>query len=324
VNNKSLGLLLTVILLASTGLTAVDDGLEAYWKFNSESGNTAKDSSVNSNSGSISGASWTDGRFEEALSFDGNNDYVVADNYYGVAGTQPRTVTFWWKGTEITDHSWVKWGIDNAGEKYYVRAHEAGSECYLRVEVAGGQNYGNTNVCDGEWHMLTVVFPDGSNSVHDHNLYVDTNQQPVNGGDQSMNTDTSNKRVHVGHPLAHHAYANGKIDDVRIYDRALSENEIEQLYDYSPDFCDGRGLNNECIMNKTRELNEDRYNISSVFISEASAKLQAFSGQAHMDIDNSSMISGFWKGSFFIDTERPRLVSGARFRPGNGDIVIGS
>lgn len=323
-NRKILGLLLTAVLLTSTGLAAIDDGLEAYYKFDSGEGSTAKDSSSNSNSGTINGASWTQGKFGEALSFDGIEDYVVADDYYGIGGTEARTVSLWWKGTDIRDHSWVKWGVDNNGEKYYVRAHESGSECYLRVEVAGGQNYGNTDVCDGKWHLLTVVFPEGSNSVKDHNLYVDTSIEPKNGDDQSMNTDTSNTKVHIGRPLAQHTYSNGKIDDVRIYDRALSENEIEKLYNYETDFCDKRGLNNECIMNEKNELEEGSYDINSVFQSESSASLEALNGQAHVKITNMTSISGFWRGSFFIDTERPVLKDGAVFSPVNGDIVIGN
>ena len=73
---KSLILFITVLFCTSIGLSALDDGLEAYWKFDSGSGEVIKDSSVNSNSGSISGASWTDGIFGEALSFDGVDEFL--------------------------------------------------------------------------------------------------------------------------------------------------------------------------------------------------------------------------------------------------------
>lgn len=88
-------------------------------------------------------------------------------------------------------------------------------------------------------------------------------------------------------------------------------------------FCDFRGLSNECIMNQTRNLDPGKYNVSAFFWSQQSAVLKSTAGTSTLNITNSTSISGLWEGSLFIDTERPIIAPGARFRPQNGDIVIG-
>lgn len=140
--------------------------VELLLLFDESKGDVAGDSSGNGRDGAITGAKWVDGKFGKALEFDGVDDKVVTTGYFGVGGKDPRTTVFWWKGSDAIQHSWVKWGINSTGQKYYIRGDiTVAGKTTLRVEVEGGQSYGSTNVCDGEWHHLAVVFPDGSDSV---------------------------------------------------------------------------------------------------------------------------------------------------------------
>lgn len=91
-----------------------------------------------------------------------------------------------------------KMGHEFWGVKYYIRAHPEGAACYLRIEVNGGQNYGTDDVCDGEWHHCAVVFPEGSDSVQDHHLYVDGKLQDKIGADKEMDTDGVNQPINLG------------------------------------------------------------------------------------------------------------------------------
>ena len=93
---------------------------------------------------------------------------------------------------------------------------------------------------------------------------------------------------------------------------------------FQDSLCDSRGLNNECISNTSHSVGGQSFDISSVFEARSNAVFEALDGEAYLNVSNSSTISGFWRGSFVIDAERPRIISGARFRPENGDIVIGS
>ena len=123
----------------------------------------------------------------------------------------------------------MKWGPDSPGEKYYIRAHPRGAECNLRIEVAGGQNYGADNVCDKEWHHMAVVFPKGSDSVKDHDLYVDGKLQSKEGTDQAMDTNDKAQEINMGNFLAHHEFMYGLFDEVAIFNVDLTENQIDAI-----------------------------------------------------------------------------------------------
>lgn len=97
----------------------------------------------------------------------------------------------------------------------------------------------------------------------------------------------------------------------------------EQRDDVMNQLCLNRGPRNECILNQTRSLNEDQYNVSSIFISEETADITS-SRTVTFNLTNSTSISGSWNGSFYFKNERPVVKSGAKFRPENGDIRIGN
>lgn len=60
-----------------------EEGLVAEWHFDDGSGNIVKDSSGNGNDGAIYGATFIDGKFGKALSFDGVDDYVTLTSNAG-------------------------------------------------------------------------------------------------------------------------------------------------------------------------------------------------------------------------------------------------
>ena len=209
---------------------AIDaDTVEVAYLLDGHDGNVAKDISGNDRHGEIIGAKWVKGMFGNALEYDGIDDNILVTGYNGVGGTDPRTIVFWFKSSETRDHSWVKWGVNVAGEKYFIRAHLRGGGCNLRVEVSGGQNYGDTNICDGEWHHCAVVFPRDSKSVHDHKLYVDGEIQKVEGTDQAMNTNAGQQVVNIGARITGHSFLYGLLDEVAIFNVALSLNQIDAI-----------------------------------------------------------------------------------------------
>ena len=74
-------------------------GLVGYWSFDEGSGAVAGDASGNGKNGTISGASWTDGKRGQALSFNGTNNYVDAGN----VGSGVKTISFWIKADSVTN-----------------------------------------------------------------------------------------------------------------------------------------------------------------------------------------------------------------------------
>lgn len=197
--------------------------------FDENSGNVAKDISGNNRNGAITGAKHVKGMFGNALEYDGSDDNLIVTGYNGIGGTDPRTTVFWFKTAEVREHSWVKWGVNTAGQKYYIRAHIRGAECNLRVEVNGGNNFGTDNVCDDEWHHMAVVFPDRSDAVKDHDLYVDGNLQVKEGVEHAMDTSVDTQAVNIGAKLANHVFMLGTFDEVAIFNVALELNQINAI-----------------------------------------------------------------------------------------------
>lgn len=226
-----LGAIFFIMSITSICHSAIidQDTIELAYLFDEGSGNVAKDSSGNNRDANIIGAEYANGRFGKALQFDGNDNHLVVPDFAGVGALEPRTTVFWFKADGTRDHSWVKWGRNAGGEKYYIRAHVSGAQCFLRVEVNGGQNYGGDDVCNGEWRHCVVVFPEGGDSVQDHDLYVDGKQQTKAGGDKDMNTDGTSVSVNIGSRLTGHSFLLGMLDEVAIFNVDLTESQINAI-----------------------------------------------------------------------------------------------
>lgn len=241
---KSVDLMIVIMIalfvpgiLAGTAYARIDPGtVELLFLFDDGQGDIARDSSGNGRNGDITGAQWVDGKFGGALEFGGvADDKVIVSGYFGVGGTAPRTTAFWWKSDDaVSRHSWVKWGTNVASQKYFIRGdNTVAGMITLRVEVNSGQSYGSTNVCDGEWHHLAVVFPDGSDSVKDHLLYVDgvVEENPA-GTDFDMDTDNTTTDIHIGTQVPgvnQHEFANGIMDELVIFSVALIQSDIRTI-----------------------------------------------------------------------------------------------
>ncbi len=78
---------------------------------------------------------------------------------------------------------------------------------------------------------MAVVFPKGSDSVQDHDLYVDGELQSKEGGDQAMDTNGEDQEVNMGDFLAHHQFMFGLFDEVAIFNVDLTEKQIKAIMD---------------------------------------------------------------------------------------------
>src|SRR5690606_21769141 len=105
----------------------------------------------------------------------------------------------------------------------------------LKLEVDGGQITGTKPLNDGLWHHVAIVIanPNGSTDINiaDAKLWVDGQLDPI--------TSTVRRAISTGSTLIpslggsnHHEGYNftGKLDDLRIFDRALSDAELQALY----------------------------------------------------------------------------------------------
>lgn len=241
---KQIGLLIIVaMILGISGANAQSEkGLVAEWHFDEGSGNVAKDSSENGNDGTIYGAIWVDGKFGKALSFDGMDDYVNIKTFPNLDA--------------LTYEAWVF--IDpafNTGERRIISkdnfyqpgirkaiALKTSSPDISRknghaafVVVIGEGNYDQiespSSLTSG-WHHLVGI---RDTVAERFELYVDgvlvTSKKPTVFGSIDSAIPTVIGQVS---PSFNKEFYNGKIDEVRIYNRALSAEEIKEHYESGP------------------------------------------------------------------------------------------
>jgi len=199
---------------------SLTQGLVAYYPMDSGSGSTLTDKAL-ADDGVINGASWTtDSRIgNSCLSFDGDQDYVDIGN---VNLADSFTVSQWVNLSE--DKDW-----NNTFGSESILSIISYNDGKIKSFIGDGNNWlggpttdtGKTN--PGTWQLWTVTY-DGSV------LRFFLNQQLEDS--VSISTDVPIAKHYIGdrYNQANSYNTNGKIDDVRIYDRPLSTPEIKALY----------------------------------------------------------------------------------------------
>ena len=177
-------------------------------------------------SGTIYGATWTtDARFGNyALSFDGN-DYVVMTGFKPTVSSG-FSVSAWFKTSTSGTRMFIanQWGAGGAGNASW--GIEQTSEDYLWIETYDGTtsyplSLGTYN--DGEWHHIVLVF-DGTYLIG----YIDGNE--VDRRTASIQDSTAYD-VYIGAEAVYQSNGwIGVIDDVRMFNRALSSDEVQALF----------------------------------------------------------------------------------------------
>jgi len=206
-----------------------DPNLVALYPLDEGAGKTAIDWSGHNAHGILGGnAQWVEGIDGGALAF-GSGDFVEALDYPGVTGTHSRTVTAWIKTADYGEIA--SWGQNVAGQKWIFRVQESnGTLGAIRVEVNGGYQVGSIDVRDGEWHHVAAVLADdGSPDVIEISLYVDGCLETISAQlDEPI--DTADGVVRIGQsPWGTRPFM-GLIDDVHIYDKVFTRDEMRQTF----------------------------------------------------------------------------------------------
>lgn len=162
---------------------------------------------------------------QNALSLDGVNDYVQT-TFPGITGTGPRTVEAWIKTTAnanptnggvqqiITD-----WGVFATGSRFTFNVLWGDA---IRLEVSGSGLSGSIAVNDGLWHHVVGVYdPAASNQL---SLYVDGVLDVAGNITTPINTASGNMRI--GQRIDGARQFDGSIDDVRVWNLALSPSQV--------------------------------------------------------------------------------------------------
>jgi hypothetical protein len=225
------GLSLTCLPAAEADRPTLDTDphLAGWWKFDETTGKEAADSSKQNHPGRLQGAlafetNSVPGRVGKALKLEGNNDCVRIPGYKGVTNTGPRTLALWIK-TPASGGDLVTWGENEPG-KMWIFGHIRGR---VGVTPRGGYLYMRAPTHDDAWHHVAVVVDEASPpNLHDHvRLYKDGELAVIDdiGLLDMVPIETGAQQdVTIGRRFK------GLMDDLRIYDRPLSEEEIRALF----------------------------------------------------------------------------------------------
>lgn len=209
------------------------NGLVAYWKFDEGSGSSAADSRGNNACTFGAGNStrmpaWTEnGKSGYALVFDGNDDYLTCGT--GVSLPNARTVVAWIKTGSASGSGRT---IIDKGTQYWVRAnYYSYNYAYWGADSGAWRSYSASGPNSQTWQHVAYV-EDVSWDLP--KIYVNGTEIAFSGNSTREQNAVSTGTIYIGtygNSAAGTYNFNGTIDEIMIFNRALTQGEIRLLYE---------------------------------------------------------------------------------------------
>ena len=233
-------ILLTIGFRASLCSAGQGEGLVAYWKFDEGSGTKLLDASGNGNDGVIHGAVWSEGVSGKALKFDGVDDYVVV----------PKSATLNKPDKQITVTAWVKTPLQGRYTILSRWLYEGTADRSILLEVKGKGAVASfaispegsasswcyspkQSIQKGKWVHLAAVFDGDSKTMK---IYINGKLSVVKS-DAPYKVHQAKGDLYIGiwrwGKDKWDCAFKGQIDEVRIYSKALSADEILKIYSFA-------------------------------------------------------------------------------------------
>jgi hypothetical protein len=222
--------------IQGTGVS-LTSGLVGWWKLNETNGTVASDSSGNNNPGTLfNGPVWVAGRFGNGLSFDGSNDYEDM-------GDPASSVLDFGASQSFSYGGWIKPGVlDVTGRRFISKRNGTGpanvgfdlgvnTDQGLLAEIADGTTEKTTSSMSipltvNQWYHAMVVVDRATGQMR---VYLD-GVEKANLSLTGLGSLASATALNLGRASGDSTRSFlGVLDDVRIYNRALSASEIAAL-----------------------------------------------------------------------------------------------
>ncbi len=221
------------------GVGNPDSGLVGYWKLDEGTGTSAADASVNATAAGTltNGPTWGTGRIGGAVTFDGTNDYIaLSDPANGVldfGDTDDMTIAGWFNRSTFTTTDVIigKWDGVNPGYRVYI--DDANDALHFQL-FDGTDTYAidanGFGITAAGWHHFVAVWD--QDSPANSEIYVDglTLNATDSGTIGNIGTLANSVALSIGETPGSGISFAGSLDEIRIYDRAFSPEEVNTLY----------------------------------------------------------------------------------------------
>lgn len=217
--------------------------LIGYWRMDEGSGQYVNDSSIYGNDGRRgdsaasegSDPSWVNGIHRQGLDFDGNDDYVFAGNDSSLLA-ESFTLSSWINLEEYRAKNGIAMkGSPGQSEEITYMLGSADGNGFVAFEASDGSDHvviANTTFALNTWYHLVGTFDAGTNEMR---LYIDGQLDEENTSVGRLPAQ-HNGYLGIGNGIQddgsphNNWFFNGTIDDVRVYNRSLSAEEVEWMY----------------------------------------------------------------------------------------------
>jgi len=208
------------VLFSVSFAFAAEEGLVGYWNFDEGKGDVAGDSSGNGNDGTIfRGAEWVDGKFGKALKFDGGKMQKVeiphSDSFAEI--TTAVTIELWLNPANFS--AWMSFGVK--GDITY--GMFINPSAFVRLHYSGGSTLDTPNgsIKANEWTHVVGTY-DGVNV----RVYLNGEMKAELAANAAIPADAQS--FVIGGTQESRDWFTGMIDEVKLYSRGLTEDEIIQ------------------------------------------------------------------------------------------------
>lgn len=233
----------TETLVGASTVDPLTHGLVGYWKMDENTGTSTTDSSGNGNNSTTwTGATWAAGKFGSATSYNGSDQVVrFAESSSTDLGatTDSYTVSAWIKFTSCANVCDIfdKMSNSSAAHPFHLYIDSTNKPYFSFRDSAGNLStaFQNSALTAGTWYHLTAVRDKLNNKLY---LYVNGSLtlSSQTATDTTTTSATNNDDISIGNGGGSYTNNdfNGAIDDVRLYNRALTPAEVRQLYNWAP------------------------------------------------------------------------------------------
>ena len=235
---RALACSLSLVSITTVVKADLNDGLVAYYPFDGNANDMSGDGHHGIENGGIS---YVSGQIGDAASFDGNNDGITI-SHSSIFNLSKFSISGWIKVEDTSSNQKIFFKDQSNNFNHDFQLYINDNSLIVQLQNGTNQESLISSSLTIGWSYITFT----SNGINNNNLYINGILEDSNNISWTLNGNTLDWSF--GRFSLESSYFEGDIDDIRIYSRALSESEIQELYQYS---------SNSCSVDSSSQINID-------------------------------------------------------------------